>query len=75
MTGVGLDETIKRKLYERFGVEEYWVIDPEIETIAVYRRVGTSDQRVLELAVERNDTLTTPLLPGLHAPLARIFKD
>ena len=69
------DETIKRKLYERFGVEEYWVIDPEIETVAVYRRDGESYQRVLELAVERNDTLITPLLPGLQAPLARIFKD
>jgi Uma2 family endonuclease len=69
------DETIKRKLYERFGVEEYWVIDPEIETIAVYRHVGESYQRVLELAVERNDTLTTPLLPGLTLPLQRIFKD
>ena len=69
------DETIKRKLYERFGVEEYWVIDPEIETIAVYRRVGESHQRVLELAVERNDTLATPLLPHLTLPLQQIFKD
>ena len=69
------DETIKRKLYERFGVEEYWVIDPDIETIAVYRRVGEGYRRVLELAVERHEILTTPLLPGLQAPLARIFKD
>lgn len=45
------------------------------ETIAVYRDVGDSYQRVIELNVERNDTLTTPLLPGLQAPLTRIFKD
>ena len=69
------DETIKRKLYERFGVEEYWVIDPDIERIAAYRRAGESYQRVLDLALERNDTLSTPLLPGLRAPLTRIFKD
>ena len=69
------DEIIKRKLYERFGVEEYWVIDPEIETIAVFRHVGEHYQRVLELAVERNDTLTTPLLPHLTLPLPQIFKD
>jgi Uma2 family endonuclease len=69
------DEIIKRKLYERFGVEEYWVIDPEIETIAVYRHVGETYQRVLELTVERNDTLTTSLLPQLTLPLQQIFKD
>src|SRR5438132_8145516 len=32
------DETIKRKLYERFGVAEYWVVDPELDTIKIYRR-------------------------------------
>lgn len=69
------DETIKRKLYERFGVEEYWVIDPDIETIAVHRQVGKSYQRVLELAVERNDALTTALRPHLTLPLLRIVKD
>ena len=69
------DEIIKRNLYERCGVEEYWVIDPEIETVIVYRRVGESYQRVLELAVERNDTLATPLLPHLTLSLQQIFKD
>ena len=69
------DETIKRKLYERCGVEEYWVIDPEIETIAVYRHAGNNYQRVLELVAERHDALTSSLFPGLSAPLTRIFKD
>jgi Uma2 family endonuclease len=34
------DETIKRQLYERAGVSEYWVADPEIDAIRVYRREG-----------------------------------
>jgi Uma2 family endonuclease len=69
------DETIKKWLYERFAVAEYWVIDPEIDTIKVYRRVGERYERAAELTLENRDVLTTPLLPGLEMPLARIFED
>ena len=33
------DETIKRRLYERTGVAEYWVVDPKLETVKVHRLV------------------------------------
>jgi Uma2 family endonuclease len=69
------DETIKRRLYERFAVAEYWVIDPELDTIKVYRRSGETYARAAELMLEQNDRLSTPLLPGLHMPLAEIFRD
>ncbi len=72
---VNRHELIDGKLDERFGVEEYWFIDPEIETIAVYRLVGEQYQRVPELGVERNDTLATPLFTHLTLPLHQIFKD
>jgi Uma2 family endonuclease len=68
------DETIKRRLYERFGVAEYWVIDPELDLVKVYRRAGERYERVAELALEKGDVLTTPLLPGLDLPLAKIFE-
>ncbi len=68
------DETIKRRLYERTGVDEYWVVDPEIDTIRVYRRSGGTFARVVELSADAGDVLTTPLLPGLEIPLARVMK-
>ena len=69
------DETIKRRLYERFGVSEYWVIDPDLDAIKVYRRIGDRYQRTAELSLENGDVLTTPLLPGCDLPLAKIFEE
>jgi Uma2 family endonuclease len=69
------DETIKRRLYERDGVSEYWVVDPELDAIRVYRRAGDRFDRANELTSERNDMLTTPLLPGLEILLTRIFAE
>jgi hypothetical protein len=68
-----IDETIKRKLYERFDVREYWIVDPELDAMKVYRRVGGAFARVAELSAEAGDTLTTPLLPDFSAPLADSF--
>ena len=67
------DETIKHRLYERAGVSEYWVVDPEIDAVRVFRREGDRFARPLELGRDAGDVLTTPLLPGLEIPLARVF--
>ncbi|MGH7233040.1 MAG: Uma2 family endonuclease [Nitrospiraceae bacterium] len=67
------DEIIKRKLYERYAVPEYWIVDPELETVKVYRLTDGHHVRVAELARETNDSLTTPLLPNLVIPLTDIF--
>ena len=69
------DETIKRRLYERAGVSEYWIVDPDIDVVRVYRREGDTFGRAIELSREAGDVLATPLLPGLDLPLVRIFRD
>ena len=69
------DETIKRHLYERAGVSEYWVVDPDTDVVRIYRRSGEGFGRAIELSREAGDILATLLLPGLDLPLARIFRD
>ena len=67
------DEGIKRERYELFGVREYWLVDPVRHTVLVYRLEGERFRRIGRLAAAANDLLTTPLLPGLEIPLAKIF--
>jgi len=67
------DEIVKRKLYERAGIPEYWIVDPELETVKVYRMTDTGYLRAAELARETGDRLATALLPGLEIPLADLF--
>lgn len=68
------DETVKRRLYERTGVREYWIVDPDVEVLRVYRRADTTFGRPLELSRKAGDVLTTPLLPEFELPLQHIFK-
>jgi Uma2 family endonuclease len=69
------DETIKRTLYERAGVQEYWIVDPDIDVVRIYRRAGKRFAPSVARSRESGDVLTTPLLPGLELPLARIFRE
>ena len=71
----GRDETIKRRLYERTAVDEYWVVDPDVDLVRVYRRTRDRFARPMELSLEAGDVLTTPLLPGIELKLADIFRD
>jgi Uma2 family endonuclease len=71
----GRDETIKRRLYKRADVTEYWIVDPEIDVVRIYCRAGDRFARPVELTVEAGDILVTPVFPGLELPLRDIFKD
>lgn len=71
-----IDERIKRGLYDRAGVKEYWVVDPELDALKVYRRAQDgSFPRVAELTRDADDTLATPLLPDFSLTLDELFRD
>ena len=62
----------KRQIYAEAGILEYWPIDPRDDTVT---QLELRDGEYVERAVlGSDDTLTTPLLPGLSIPLADIFR-
>ena len=61
------DRTIKLKLYARYGVQEYWIIDPYGPSAEIYRRQEKGFERVKMLGA--SDSLTSPLFPGFSLPL------
>ncbi len=63
----------KRDLYARSGVAEYWVLDPVIDQVQVFRPAASGYERAAELYAEAGDALATPLLPGLALPVADLF--
>jgi len=69
------DEVVKRRAYERSGINEYWIVDPELDLVKVYRLTGGKFERVGELSSESDEVLTTPLLPELRVPLRALFRE
>jgi len=68
-----MDTETKKDDYERFGVREYWLIDPEREAMTFYR---LDHARFVEVSPERN-TFTSEAIPGftLHlGPVRESFK-
>jgi Uma2 family endonuclease len=70
------DAQTKRRLFERTGVREYWLVDPELDLVQVFRTTPEGKlARVAELTAEDDDALTTPLLPGWTLQMRELFRD
>jgi Uma2 family endonuclease len=65
------DRDLKLRLYSVRGVQEYWVVNWQLQQIEVYRREQTSLRLIATLL--SNDELTSPLLPGFSCSVAQIF--
>jgi Uma2 family endonuclease len=65
------DRVKKLRLYDKFGVEEYWVADPLARAVEIYRR--TAGALVLAATRAGEDEIATPLLPGFACAAARVF--
>jgi Uma2 family endonuclease len=68
------DETLKRQLYARAGVREYWMADPDRDVVTVCRRSAPGVLETMpELTAAAGDVLESPLLPGFSLALSALF--
>ena len=65
------DLVFKRRIYAEAGVQEYWIFDPVNDNVLPLELRG--GEYVERPTLTADDTLTTPLLPGLEIPLGSIF--
>jgi Uma2 family endonuclease len=65
------DQQTKLDLYSREGVDEYWIVDWQRQGVDMYRRAGGALELIGTLTGE--DEIETPLLPGFHVALPRLW--
>ncbi len=73
------DLVVKLGRYEALGVPEYWIVDPGVGRIEIYRQetveAGAPRRfaRPLVVRLGRDPAIETPLIPGFSASLAEVF--
>jgi Uma2 family endonuclease len=65
------DRVMKRQAYGKYGVGEYWIVDPEARMLEVYRLVEGALALVATLTGA--DEVTSTLLPGFKCTAAQIL--
>lgn len=65
------DMVLKRKLYHRAGVKEYWLVDPEKRTLEVL--IHADEDYVSHAIHSGNATVTSPTFPQLSFSLIEVF--
>ena len=67
------DRGRKMEMYARYGVPEYWIVDPVANTIEVYvLAAGAYD---LAGTYDSRSGVLSPTLPGLSFAASRIFAE
>ncbi len=71
--GATFDRTEKATWYAQYGVREYWLVDPEAETIEV-RRLEPGGYEVLGI-YRQGDTLRSQLFSDLALSVSDVFAE
>jgi Uma2 family endonuclease len=70
------DKGRKRAVYDRAGVQEYWIVYPDARSITALRRprAGAGLTDVATTTAAAGGVLESPLFPGLRIPLRDVFR-
>lgn len=66
------DRIVKRDLYHRYGVREFWIVDTVRRQIEVWKRGDTA--WVLHAIFGTGETLTSTVLPDLRLAVDEVFE-
>lgn len=65
------DKIVKKNLYERYGVREYWIADPVAKNVEILSLKEKGFEFFGKFFIE--EELSSPLLEGLEIPLSEVF--
>lgn len=68
------DRLIKLNLYQRAGVREYWIADPENRAVQVFLQDGNGFLRIHE-EYGREDIARVNILDGCFIELSKVFAE
>ena len=68
------DERTKKELFDRGGVREYWIVDPDRTRVIVHRRNDAGFTALTPLTATDDAVLTSPLLPGFSLSVSGLFR-
>ena len=68
------DQLVKLNLYQRAGVKEYWIADPENKTVRVMLLTSDGIFQIHEV-YQREDVAKVNVLDGCFLELGRVFSE
>jgi Uma2 family endonuclease len=74
-SNVEMDKSIKKQLYQQFRVKEYWIVDPENETLEIFVLDDQSRTYAESRAFSGEQQVESMIFPELDFVTSKIFEE